>query len=270
MPRILSLATVDLLVNRTDPPSLVIRVQGTTGTPGWKNIHLEPLEKTLSADGIMDFEIVGDPPDGIVIQVLSPVMIDEVWTRDVEKIIGVAVHSRTNTVTKLLAPPPIPDAQIEEATFGNRPTVPPPDFQNHPAFSRTLSDVGVRSPTLWVGEDVKTLAIGEEGTWPHQWGETPPLSIPVEMRADVGKLPPHDVTNPILDQVRPPPFDTTSPRLDTTDPRLDYFKPPVPEKPPLTEKPPPGDFGLGFGNNGFTDPPPPDFFRMHALPFGRR
>lgn len=239
MPRILSLSSVDLLVNRTDPPSLVIRVQGTTGTPGWKNIRLEPLEKTLSADGIMDFEVVGDAPDGIVIQVLSPVMADEVWTKDVEKIIGVAVHSRTNALTQLVNSHPVP----APLPFGGA----LPDFAarfgGEPVGSGQVT-------TLALGEEGggklplfdTSFAIGEEGSIPLQWGETPPLSVPVEMRVDLGKMPPQDVT----------------------DPRLDNFKPPIADIATSAA----GD--LRFGGDGVTDPPPPDFFRMHALPFGRR
>lgn len=100
--RILSVDLVKLSLLKSNPPQLLIEANGTVGTPGWKDLQLVSLEEKLSDDGILDLEFTGTPPGGIVPQVTRPVSADILITDEVEKIIGVMVHSRTNSVLELL------------------------------------------------------------------------------------------------------------------------------------------------------------------------
>lgn len=102
MARVLSISSVQLLLQKSNPPTLVVLVKGKVGTPGWKNIALERLEAVLSDDGILDLAMVGTPPAGIVVQVVTDVSADLVIDSDLDRLIGVAVHARDGVVTQLL------------------------------------------------------------------------------------------------------------------------------------------------------------------------
>ena len=102
MARVLSISNVQLMLQKSNPPSLLVLAAGKVGTPGWRNLDLRSIEKKLSDDGILDVEMIGTPPQGPIIQLVTDVTADLVITSDVERIVGVAVHSRTNIVTQLL------------------------------------------------------------------------------------------------------------------------------------------------------------------------
>ncbi|MEO6015481.1 MAG: hypothetical protein ABIQ30_18085 [Devosia sp.] len=101
MARIFKVDTVSITIQKTNPPTLLVTATGRAATPGWKHLDLVPLETTLSPDGILDLEFVGDPPTGIVPQVITAVTADYMTTADVEKIVGVQIHARTNTQSAL-------------------------------------------------------------------------------------------------------------------------------------------------------------------------
>lgn len=100
--RVYQVDSITLSLLKSNPPQLLVEVNGTTTTPGWKDIHLATMEKKLSKDGILDLELAGTPPDHIVPQVLRPVTADLLVTQDVEKIVGVMVHARSNKLSELL------------------------------------------------------------------------------------------------------------------------------------------------------------------------
>jgi hypothetical protein len=104
--RLFRVNSVSLVLMKRQPPLLAVTAQGLAATPGYSNIRLNVLEGELSPDGIFDVELVGDAPDGIVPQVITPVTASIVIEKDVEKIIGVMVHARSNNVTELLGPEP--------------------------------------------------------------------------------------------------------------------------------------------------------------------
>jgi hypothetical protein len=180
MVRVLTVNSVRLSLQKSNPPTILVEADGTVGTPGWKNLDLVPMENPVSADGILDLEFVGNPPGGFVIQVVRPVTADFVITTDVEKIVGVIVHARTGSATQLLSapttpadpsPPALPGAPGTFTTFaigeeGPR-TFPPGEF----------------TKTFIMGEEgpVKTFALGEEGFHTQAVGETPPTPLNVEM-----------------------------------------------------------------------------------------
>lgn len=176
MVRVLTINSVRLSLQKSNPPTILVEADGTVGTPGWKNLDLVPMEDPVSADGILDLEFVGTPPTGIVIQVIRPVTADFIITADVEKIVGVVVHSRTNSVTQLLS----------VATNPGGPSPGIPRFGVDPNAFTTLAigEEGTRA----IGEthfggpiekiavrNAETLALIPSETWHFNPGESHPL-----------------------------------------------------------------------------------------------
>ena len=161
--RLLSVDDVQVTLNKTEPPTLLVVVSGSAATPGYSNIRLDVLEGDLSADRIFDLEFVGDPPTGIVPQLVVPAHANLVITQDVEKIAGVMVHARTNSRTAL----------VGAASFGLTPL--------HAGAGTAL------------GEKLTTLALGEEGgpTIVHVFGEgSGPVFLEKDIRTEIfRKLP---------------------------------------------------------------------------------
>lgn len=116
-----SVDRIELITVTTNQPKaqLTIVVHGQATTPGWTDITLEPLEATLSADGILDLVLSGKPPAGFVPQVLSPVSASLNWTDDVDRIIGVRVVARSGDriAFRNAAPAPHPQPQPLDPQF---------------------------------------------------------------------------------------------------------------------------------------------------------
>lgn len=168
MVRVLTVSSVRLSLQKSNPPTLLVEADGIVGTPGWKNVDLVPMEDPVSADGILDLEFVGTPPEGIVIQVVRPVTGDFVITKDVDRIVGVVVHARTNSMTQLRSTLPVPAdlMALGRLDLGDQTAVIAGGFAGGP-IPAGIPDAlrGLRPP-------VKTLAIGEEGPTKFPFGET--------------------------------------------------------------------------------------------------
>jgi hypothetical protein len=154
--RILSVNSIQILIQKSEPPKAVVMVSGIAATPGYRNVELAPLEKVLSPDGIFDFEFVGTPPSGIVIPVLSPVSADFVIEKDVERLIGVKVHARSNDLTELVSNVSA-HPSFEQMTAA----VADPAGRQRDVFT-TLA-LGEENKTALAAEEAKTMAFGEEG-----------------------------------------------------------------------------------------------------------
>ena len=100
--RLFSICAVELKLTRSDPPQLAVAAHGYAASTGWTDPELVPLEKKLSADGILDLAFVGTPPDTITMPTLTPQTAGLVWTDDVNRLIGVRVVSRTNEIVRLV------------------------------------------------------------------------------------------------------------------------------------------------------------------------
>lgn len=72
-----------------------VAVDGTASTPGWTNVH---LKLTSAASGKLAYDLIGTPPDGIVIQVLTPVKASITW-KGKSKIKEVTVTAKLNKKT---------------------------------------------------------------------------------------------------------------------------------------------------------------------------
>lgn len=115
--RIYQVGKVTLGVQESMPPRLLITAQGIASTPGWGNPRLEPLADNLAPDGYAEFEFVADPPEGPIIQVLSPISASLSWAgygelRD--RVKGVRVSSSTNEVSAPLRDEPTPTPGYQE------------------------------------------------------------------------------------------------------------------------------------------------------------
>jgi len=77
-------------------------VQGYAGTPGWSDVTLVPDVGELSPDGVLDLTLTGTPPSGFIQQVLTPVSASILWTHEAERVIGVRVRSRTDSLFRFI------------------------------------------------------------------------------------------------------------------------------------------------------------------------
>jgi len=100
--QLLSISDITMGILKSDPPKLSVTVTGFASTSGWSDPELKPKEKTLSPDGILDLDFVATPPDGIALQVLTPVTASLIWEDDVDRLIGVKVYSRTEDQIQFL------------------------------------------------------------------------------------------------------------------------------------------------------------------------
>ena len=101
---VIKVANVDLSLLKSNPPTLVISSGGFVSTSGWTNGRLEPrFYIDFPADGIQDFDFVADPPLGMALQVISPIVATPVeWSDPPAALKGVRVHSQTNSVESML------------------------------------------------------------------------------------------------------------------------------------------------------------------------
>lgn len=107
MPRILSVDTVRLALNKKNPPDLVVAATGEVTSTGWSDIELSPyIYITPPQDGVWDFDFVGKPPRGFANLVILPVSASFVvpdvdlanfWGEGMP-LKGVRVHSATGAV----------------------------------------------------------------------------------------------------------------------------------------------------------------------------
>lgn len=228
MVRVLSVSAVHLSLQKSNPPTILVVADGMVSTPGWKNIDLVPMEKKLSADGILDLDFVGTPPTGIVPQVLRPVSGDFIITDDVERIVGVTVHTRTGSMTQLLTPSLTTIPTKADLLVG----VTPPIGQN-PATAAAAASLAPNSI-------FKSQVWGEEKI-PHPQAEKFALRPAETIFFDPAETLWVGETSPMIDDPKRP-FETTKPFEN-------------------------GGFGSFIGENG-PDPLDPFRSVINRSPFG--
>jgi hypothetical protein len=148
--RLFSIASVQLAILESKPPKLAVTVHGYAVSSGWTDPELVPLEKTLSADGILDLDFVATPPNSVSLPVLTPATAETVWTDNVDRLVGVRVVSRTGDVIELL-----PSAAAQTTT--------------QPAAEETTQIAGEGPHPYWAAAAAAratTMALGEEGQPP--------------------------------------------------------------------------------------------------------
>lgn len=76
---------------------VAISADGTASTPGWTNVQLK-LKSSPSTSGKLVYDLVGAPPKGIVLQVLTPVKAGITWNAPPKaQAKGVLVNAKTNS-----------------------------------------------------------------------------------------------------------------------------------------------------------------------------
>lgn len=99
--KILEVAKVTLVIQKTNPPRLVINVKGIVRSGGWSNpdlsqiVHIVPPE-----DGIYQFDFVADAPTGIVTQALEEIEAEFVWEDFPTELKGVKISASSNSITE--------------------------------------------------------------------------------------------------------------------------------------------------------------------------
>lgn len=95
--RIYKVETVRITYLRSDPPKIAITATGLANTSGWTDIELLPIPKKVD-DGIYEFELVGTPPSGASLQVLTEVHTTYIFEEIPPQFKGVVVYAKTNSV----------------------------------------------------------------------------------------------------------------------------------------------------------------------------
>ena len=165
--KLFSISSIQLGIIKTNPPKLDVTVSGLSTTSGWSNAELVPLEKKLSADGILDLDFVAEPPNGLAFQSLSPIIAHLVWEGDVERLVGVKVYSRSEDKVQLL------NAKLSDEAVS--------DAADKFLTTLAIGEEGNIPTTFAIGEEggpFTTLAVGEEGGTTFIFGEEGPSPKP--------------------------------------------------------------------------------------------
>jgi len=101
--RVYSIDRLDISVVKTNALGLQVHVGGEVTSTGWSNFALQYfVYVTPPSDGIYEADVVGDPPSGISLPVLTPFTHEETRSPFPDDLKGLKVHSATNCVTAML------------------------------------------------------------------------------------------------------------------------------------------------------------------------
>lgn len=116
---VIQVSSVATAVLESQPPQLRVTAKGTASTPGWGNprLQLRPLTNGVPDDGFVDLDFVAERPEGIVPQVLAPISGTLRWEeygKYADKVRGVRVHAKTNSLEHPLPTEPLPGPSYQE------------------------------------------------------------------------------------------------------------------------------------------------------------
>jgi hypothetical protein len=96
-PKVFEVTGLSFQILKSNPPKLAIIANGSTRTGGWSNPELRPLFEpgVIPKGGIYEFEFVATPPQGIAIQVISPINA-VYYFEEMPQQINVVVYAETN------------------------------------------------------------------------------------------------------------------------------------------------------------------------------
>jgi len=102
-----SVTNVELQIEKRNPPILVIKTDGEANSGGWTDFQLIGYVYIAPpADGIYDFDLVGEAPDDgeIVSGAITKIKpsVETEWSPFPADLKGVRVHSSTNSFTVTL------------------------------------------------------------------------------------------------------------------------------------------------------------------------
>jgi hypothetical protein len=115
-----SVESVSVAINKSDPPTVSIKVSATAPTPGFTELQLTPRIGDPK-DKIFSFDAKGRPPQDMTIQVITPVDISaEFSDAPIESLGVVEVYGQTNC--KAFS---VTDNKEVECTAKSLPAMPP-------------------------------------------------------------------------------------------------------------------------------------------------
>lgn len=82
---------------KSNPPKLAILAGGNTRTGGWSDAELRPLfvPGVTPKGGVYEFEFVATPPQGIAVQMITPIAAVYIF-EEMPKTVTVVVYAETN------------------------------------------------------------------------------------------------------------------------------------------------------------------------------
>lgn len=100
--KVFEVTSVSHEIQKTYPPTLVIKALGRVSTSGWSNGQLQPhVYIDPPSDGIYGFDFVADAPTGIELEMISDIESKAFeWQGYPDSLKGVKVHSSTNAITE--------------------------------------------------------------------------------------------------------------------------------------------------------------------------
>lgn len=97
--------SLDVVVIGGDEPKLYVHAWGLFPTSGWRDGRLVPWSTAVKPDdGIYDFDLVAKSPEGIVLQVLTPIPVSMTF-RCPAGIHGVRIHGSQGSKEKFVRVP---------------------------------------------------------------------------------------------------------------------------------------------------------------------
>jgi hypothetical protein len=96
--KLFEVTRVSFGIGKSIPPYLTVSADGRASSSGWANVRLEPyIYIDPPADGIQDFDLVGDAPDGGSTVMTDHCNISYGGSCD-DWVVGVRVHAATNAL----------------------------------------------------------------------------------------------------------------------------------------------------------------------------
>jgi Dyp-type peroxidase family len=97
--KIFEVTEVELVIEKKNPPILIITAEGKVNTSGWSNGKLIPFIYILPpVDGIYEFDFVADEPTGVTLQVISKIISQSfIWNDFPKELNGVKIYSSSNS-----------------------------------------------------------------------------------------------------------------------------------------------------------------------------
>lgn len=115
--RILSVSSVVASPVDAQSSALHITATGIASSPGWTKPRLVPLATPAPGADTLELEFVADPPEGPVIQVLTPIAGSYVWedfAALAPHVRHVTVHAATNLATGDVPEAPVPGPALQQ------------------------------------------------------------------------------------------------------------------------------------------------------------
>jgi hypothetical protein len=103
MKKVFTVKTVDVVIDKSAPPVLSIDVTGEVLTSGWKNPDLSAYVYVRQPeDGVYDFDFIAQEPEGIALEVITPISLSYKTTDFDHDINGVKIHASENFIVAFI------------------------------------------------------------------------------------------------------------------------------------------------------------------------